>query len=220
MDFSAFLDQLQQQLKLPLPGTAAHEDLRALAVGNNLPRFDHKVPPRPGSVLILLYNDGGRIKFPLIKRAEYLGAHSGQISLPGGKAEPGEDVFQTALRECEEEIGVPQTNVTILGTLSEFFVMPSNFMVTPVIAVTEKTAFHPDPREVVRVLSADILDILADETIKKKEIQAAGKYTLMAPHFEIEGEVVWGATAMMLNEFRYVLRKAMGGLSTGNQYPR
>lgn len=209
MDFQDFSNRLKQQLLKPLPGAAAHEPLRAVAVGNTIPKFEHKLPPRPGSVLILLYEENGVIKFPLIKRAEYSGAHSGQISLPGGKAEPGEDAVQTALRECEEEIGVPQHTVKVLGALTNFFVIPSNFMVTPVVATTENPVFNPDPREVARILSADILQLIAEGAVLKKEILAAGKYTMIAPHFDIEGEVVWGATAMMLGEFRHVLLDAL-----------
>jgi len=200
--------QLLERLLLPLPGGDAHEPFRAQPVGDVRPLFDHKLPPKPGGVLILLYEENGMIKFPLTKRAEYAGAHSGQISLPGGKAEPGEDAVQTALRECEEEIGVDRNTLTILGKLSDFFVMPSNFMVTPVIAaIDHKPEFNPDPYEVVKILTGDVAALIRDDAMKQKEILAAGKYKLHAPHFEIEGEVVWGATAMMLNEFRLILRE-------------
>jgi len=156
----------------------------------------------------LLYDDRGVIRFPLIKRPEYPGAHGGQVSLPGGKAEVGEDAVQTALRECEEEIGVKRDLLTVLGTLSNFYVIPSNYLVTPVIAFADsKPEFHPDRFEVSRIIEARLDDILAEDAIKQKEILAAGKYRMMAPHFEIENEVVWGATAMMLNEFRMILRQ-------------
>jgi hypothetical protein len=66
--------------------------------------------------------------------------------------------------------------------------------------------FRPDPYEVARILSFPLSDLLNDDAIKQKEIVAAGKFRMMAPHFEIDGEIVWGATAMMLNEFRTILR--------------
>lgn len=203
------LDELTKKLSLrlqrPLPGVTAHEPMRAIPVGDFHPTFEHEFPPKLGSVLILLYEDQGVIRFPLIKRPVYTGAHSGQISLPGGKAEPGEDAVQTALREGEEEIGVDHRAVNVVGRLSDFFVIPSNFMVTPVIGVVKDPVFHPDPREVSRIISCSLLDLLLEGAIKNKEILAAGQYRMMAPHFEIEDEVVWGATAMMLNEFRMVL---------------
>jgi 8-oxo-dGTP pyrophosphatase MutT (NUDIX family) len=201
--------KLSEQLKQPLPGILAHESMRAQFIGSVTPNFEHKISPKPGSVLILLYEENGIIKFPLTKRQEYAGAHSGQISFPGGKAEPGEDATQTALREAHEEIGVDLNHVQVLGRLSDFFVIPSNFMVVPVIAITHQKVFVPDPYEVAKILSGNILDLVKDDAIKQKEILAAGKYTMMAPHFEIESEVVWGATAMMLNEFRLVLREIL-----------
>jgi 8-oxo-dGTP pyrophosphatase MutT (NUDIX family) len=208
MTFSELCSKLKDRLTLPLPGQEAHEVLRATPVGDIRPLFDHRHPPRPGGVIILLYDYRGVIRFPLIKRPEYPGAHGGQVSLPGGKAEVGEDAVQTALRECEEEIGVKRDLLTVLGTLSNFYVIPSNYLVTPVIAFADsKPEFHPDRFEVSRIIEARLDDILAEDAIKQKEILAAGKYRMMAPHFEIENEVVWGATAMMLNEFRMILRQ-------------
>lgn len=158
--------------------------------------------------MILLYPDEGEIKFPLTKRPEYLGAHSGQVSLPGGKAEPGETPIETALREAEEEIGIRPDNLEVIGTLSEFFVIPSNFKVTPVIAVQRnRPLFIPDPVEVVRVLEGTISRLLRDDAVSVKEITAARVYRLNAPHFVMEDEIVWGATAMMLNELRTILMR-------------
>ncbi len=198
---------LKERLKEPLPGAKAHEPLRAVPVGTLKPKFEHKLPPRPGSVLILLYPDGDQIKFPLTIRPDYLGTHGGQISFPGGKGEEGEDAIETALREAEEEIGINRSEVKVIGILTEFFVIPSNFMVTPVIAlVNSKPVFKADPIEVVRIIEGSLDRLIKEDAIQTKEILAAKTYQLMAPHFEIEGEVVWGATAMMLNEFRLVIR--------------
>lgn len=208
MDFAQLCLDLKKRLTMPLPGGEAHAVFRATPVGDVRPLFDHKHPPRLGGVIILLYEDERILKFPLIKRPEYAGAHSGQVSLPGGKAEPGEDAVDAALRECEEEIGVKPDRIEVLGKLSNFFVMPSNFMVTPVIAAMKsKPVFIPDPFEVSRILEARVSDLAEDNFIKQKEILAAGKYRMIAPHFEIDSEIVWGATAMMLNEFRMVLRE-------------
>ena len=208
MDLKTLCLKLKERLAMPLPGQTAHDIFRATPVGDVRPLFDHSHPPRPGGVIFLLYEDKGIVKFPLIKRPEYAGPHGGQVSLPGGKAEPGEDSIQTALRECEEEIGVKVDPLHVLGKLSDFFVIPSNYLVTPVIAFTsERPLFKPDPYEVSRVIEARVVDLLGEDSIKQKEILAAGKYRMMAPHFEVEDEVVWGATAMMLNEFRVVLKE-------------
>lgn len=208
MTFKELCRGLEERLKAPLPGEKAHEHFRATPVGDVRPLFDHKDPPRPGGVIILLYEEGGVVKFPLIKRPEYFGAHSGQVSLPGGKAEAGEDSVEAALRECHEEIGVGREGISVLGRLSDFLVLPSNYLVTPVVAsIATKPLFIPDPFEVSRILEASLPDIATEEAMKQKEILAAGKYRMIAPHFEIANEVVWGATAMMLNEFRMILRE-------------
>ncbi len=206
MTLDQLTQYLTQRLQAPLPGALAHEPLRARPSGSVIPDFTHKLPPKPGSVLILLHEEAGSIKFPLIKRPQYLGAHSGQVSLPGGKAEAGETSIETALREGEEEIGIRASAVKVLGTLSEFFVMPSNFMVTPVIGFVEGSPqFKGDQHEVERILQGSMQDLLKADAIREKEILAAGRFKMWAPHFEVEHEIVWGATAMMLNELRTIL---------------
>lgn len=202
---------LATRLKSPLPGPLAHEPLRATPIGLIKPNFKHEVPPKPGSVLILLYQEAGRVLFPLTKRPDYLGTHGGQVSLPGGKAEPGESIFDTALREAEEEIGVVGNTIEIVGTLSEFFVIPSNFIVTPVVGILKGSPqFNPDPKEVVKILHGSLEELVRDDAVHTKEILAAKMFPMLAPHFEIEAEVVWGATAMILNEFRLVVREIVG----------
>lgn len=197
---------LEQRLNRGLPGSVAHEVMRAEFVGKIKPRFENSAPPRLGSVLILLYEQEGIIRFPLIKRPEYTGVHSGQISLPGGKAEPDEDIVETALREGEEEIGINRNDIRVIGRLSNFHVLPSNFLVTPIVAAMDRTpVFVPDSFEVAKVLTARLADLTKADAVLKKEILVSGKFQMMAPHFELDGEVVWGATAMILNEFRHIL---------------
>jgi 8-oxo-dGTP pyrophosphatase MutT (NUDIX family) len=201
-------ETLRARLKLPLPGELAHNQMRAEPIGPIKPKFEHKLPPRPGSVMILLYGNGNDVFFPLTKRPDYLGTHGGQISLPGGKAEAGETSIDTALRETEEEIGIKPETIEVLGNLSDFFVIPSNFIVTPVIGVLKTTPFFtPDPKEVEKVLQGSVNKLVDAKAIRTKEILAAKSFPMRAPHFEIEQEVVWGATAMILNEFRTILKE-------------
>ncbi len=208
MNLGSLSEKLSIRLAQPLPGSVAHEPLRATPIGPIHPKFEHQLPPKPGSVLILLYEEEGKIKFPLTKRPEYLGAHAGQISLPGGKAEAGEDYIQTALREGEEEIGIHARELKVIGRLSDFFVIPSNFLIVPVMAYSlTKPKFVPQESEVVKILEGNLDDLVRDDAIQTKEILAAKMYPMLAPHFLIENEIVWGATAMMLNEFRMIVRE-------------
>lgn len=210
MSFNALIQKLETRLKQELPATAAHELLRARPVSGKFPDFGHMLPPKPGSVLILLYEENGIIKFPLIRRSTYKGAHSAQISFPGGKAETGENAVEAALREAEEEIGIHQADVTIIGQLSDFNVIPSNFMVTPIVgALHYVPVFKPDPREVDKIIYAELNDLIREDAVYEEEILAAGVYPMIAPHFLIENEIVWGATAMMLNEFRIIVQEFM-----------
>jgi 8-oxo-dGTP pyrophosphatase MutT (NUDIX family) len=206
--YSKLIENLIERLKLQLPSALAHDPLRAVPVGPLFPKFKTEAAPRPGSVLILLYEDNGEIKFPLIKRPDYPGTHGGQVSLPGGKMELGEDSIQTALREANEEIGVSGQDVNILGRLSEFHVIPSNYIITPVVgAIPYKPEFIPDAFEVARILEGGIDQLMRDDAVLVTEILAAGQYKMRAPHFIFDEEIVWGATAMMLNEFRVILRE-------------
>lgn len=206
MNFDSLIGKLKIRLMAELPGSTSHELLRAKPIGQLLPKFEHKLPPKLGSVLVLLYEENGIIKFPLIKRPTYTGAHSGQVSFPGGKVELDEDVFQAALREAEEEIGVNKNDIQIIGRLSDFNVLPSNFLVTPVVASIDYVPqFIPDAHEVARVIQADLSELVHDDAIRESEILAAGLYRMIAPHFFIEEEIVWGATAMMLNELRDII---------------
>lgn len=206
--FEKLIRKLEIRLQQPLPGATAHEVMRATPIGSNIPNFEHQFPAKPGSVLILLYPYKEQIYFPLIQRPHYTGAHSGQVSLPGGKAEPGENAVETALREGEEEIGISPLQVNVLGKLSDFFVIPSNFLVTPVVGFTDfKPEFKADPVEVERIIIGNLSHVLREDAIRTKEIIAAGRYSMLAPHFEIDNQIVWGATAMMLNELRQIVKE-------------
>jgi 8-oxo-dGTP pyrophosphatase MutT (NUDIX family) len=205
---SGLIKNLTDRLKRELPSALAHEPMRAIPVGTLRPKLKMDALPRPGSVLILLYEQNGEVRFPLIKRPDYAGTHGGQVSLPGGKTELGEDSIQTALRETQEEIGIPGSDVEVLGRLSEFHVIPSNYMITPIVGTIQHVPdFIPDPYEVSRILNCSITDLIRDDAVVTTEITVSGQYRLQAPHFQIDGEMVWGATAMMLNEFRLILRE-------------
>jgi len=218
--FSAGWDEvLRKQFLKPLPGPVAHDPLRAFPSGGRDFDFKREGPPRPGAVLILLYPAGNSqlgqdrhsgFRFPLIRRTENGGIHSGQISLPGGRSEKGEDSVFTAIREAEEEIGIRKDRIEILGTLSPFHVIPSHYMVTPVVArlnSEKEPEFIKEDLEVAEILCPAVDDLFHDEAIRYTELTVRG-YNVSAPHFFLEGHIVWGATAMILNELRMVMKEA------------
>lgn len=157
---------------------------------------------RKAGVLILFYVKEDEIYIAFIKRNEYPGVHSGQVSFPGGGREDADaDIISTALRETEEEIGINRNLIIQIGAISELFIPPSNFVVTPVIGYLETLPhFTPDPDEVDRVLEIRLKDLLEPGTVQEKEITIFPDIKLRVPCFFVEGEVIWGATAMMLCE--------------------
>ncbi len=198
---------LKHRLGLPLPGKEAQFRMAHIERQLNLSRNKPPTDARKSSVMILLYEEGVKIKIPLILRPADSGIHSGQVSFPGGKSEPGDaDLASTALRETEEEIGISNSSIEILGTLTELYIPPSNFLVHPYVGVLNTPAiFIPEKKEVVKIIPLD-LDFLMDETkVKEKEIRLSSGQSIRTPYFTIEGEIVWGATAMILSELKSLL---------------
>ena len=139
-----FIDELKAELLLKLPGVEAHLQLAPGIRVNDLKTEQPPAHAIESAVLIILYPHFGHLNTVVILRNEYDGAHSGQISLPGGKAEDSDfDFTFTALREAQEEIGIIPNELEILGQLSRFYVRPSNFIVYPYIAYSPKRPEWP-----------------------------------------------------------------------------
>ena len=164
---------------------------------DDLPRRD----ARQSGVLILFYPNQDLLFLPLILRTTYRGVHSGQVSLPGGGYEAEDrDIIHTALRETEEEIGVTQAEIQVLGRLSPMYVRPSNYVINPTIGwIDHRPSFHIDPHEVDKLIEAPLGDFLNPDN-KRREIWQLRDRAADVPHFLIQDHVVWGATAMILGE--------------------
>lgn len=208
MDFSHLINLLEDRLPAPLPGKEAHLIMSPHPIDNR--RFTNEFPAnlRRSGVLILFYPHGSDIHLPLIKRPEYPGFHSGQVAFPGGKMEiDDENIIQTALREAGEEIGIDRNQVKVLGQLSDLYIPTSNFLVSPVVGFLEDSPdLEADQHEVARIILTDLHYLLGPEIRKEKILDLERGIKLNAPYYEIDGEVVWGATAMILSELIYVLQ--------------
>jgi 8-oxo-dGTP pyrophosphatase MutT (NUDIX family) len=165
--------------------------------------------PRPAAALLLLYPQDGELHIPLTLRTSHLPTHKGQVSLPGGGIDPEDGSLEaTALREAEEELGIPPSSVELLGRLSSFYIPPSNFMLTPVVGLSVTTPeLRPYPGEVDLAFSASLRQLLDPATIVSEEWDLLGT-RMHVPFFALGGQKVWGATAIALSEFVARLRRA------------
>ena len=164
---------------------------------------------RLSSVMILLYRENDEWKFPLIQRPEYDGVHSGQMALPGGRSEEHDrDRIETALRETREEIGIGTEKVEIVGKLTELPVIASRNTVLPVVGYLDRVPeYRPDPEEVDSVHVVGLKEIMNNSAVKTTDISVGKGISIRAPYYDVNGKTVWGATAMILSEFLYIVRK-------------
>lgn len=198
------INQLKYKLEEKLPGIDSHIKMAPEHRAEELFKINpDNFNPRLSAVLIILYHEDDKLKIVFIRRSEYVGIHSGQIAFPGGRYEESdENLKTTALREVEEEIGIKADTVEILGHLTDLYIPPSNFLVRAYIGyLEEKPVFNIDDREVQEVLVLNYEHFKRPDVIKVREFKAHNSTRLTkAPYFEIEGAIIWGATAMILTE--------------------
>lgn len=201
------LARLRSALKGPLPG---HDRFLELS-GYKRPDLERAramdPPPRESAVLALIYPREQVLHTLLMLRPTYPGVHSAQVGFPGGKQEPGDRSLEhTARREFKEETGAdPQ--VEVLGSLTPIYIPPSGLLVTPFLGWTRDLGdLRPDPREVAALIETPLDGLLRGDIIKQRDqfVQLLGR-TIKVPYFEVQGHVVWGATAMMIAELRELL---------------
>jgi len=208
--FDAVVERLAV-LPTPLPVGRA-ELLPVFVDGRLRPRLAPTATARPAAVLALLYPAvDGDARIVLTERLSYDGHHSGEVSLPGGKAEAGDaDATATALREAGEEVGLDAAaaGVEIVGVLDEVFIPVSDLRITPVLAIARREpSLRADPDEVARILTPPIAAFLPDAPVEIVE-RTIGDWPLRYGGFRIDGLHVWGATARILGQLGAILRTA------------
>jgi 8-oxo-dGTP pyrophosphatase MutT (NUDIX family) len=206
MDLPSFLIR---ELEKPLPGKLAHDKMLRTKRPTPIEAHQQQLNPRESAVVVLLYPIGKVWNTVLILRQGYEGVHSGQISFPGGKSEKDDSSLEfTALRELHEELGVDPAKVEMLGQLSSLYIPPSNFIVQPFVGITtSKPSFVPDQREVDQVIETPVHRFFEPDVIKNTDLYLKRYNTSLNVHyFNIQDHMVWGATAMMISEFREITK--------------
>ena len=168
--------------------------------------------PNKAGVLALFYPDeNNNTHFVLILRKTYRGVHSNQVGFPGGREEElDRNLEHTALRETEEEIGVPQDKINVIRELTRLYIPPSDFWVYPFIGYVEKTPeLIPQESEVELILEVDIDEFLNENNLITKNLTTSYADEIEVPAFALNGQIVWGATAMMLSEIKELLKMVL-----------
>lgn len=213
MDFTIFEKEIIKIKKMPLPGEDSHMEmapierlleLKQQARGGN--------SAKKAGVIVLFYPSAAQqTHFVLILRKTYKGVHSAQVGFPGGKREKNDrSIKDTALRETEEEVGISRTAISVVKELTEIYIPPSNFFVQPFLGITTAyPQFVPQEDEVEAIIEVPLTEFLDDAVLINKTLTTSYARSIDVPAFELQQHIVWGATAMMLNEVRQLLKKSL-----------
>ena len=187
-----------------LPGPNAQYAMSSIGRKSRVLSEFGKKEHKKSAVLILLYEKNSKVYFPLTQRRSYKGVHSGQVSLPGGKLEVDDiDLSHTAIRETHEEIGINKNQIQLVGQLTDLYIPPSNHHVHPYVGFLDDIPnFTKDDYEVEELLETPLENLLDDSIISETKINIGNGLRIKTPYFDLHNRVVWGATAMILNEFK------------------
>lgn len=210
MKFQDFLNTISKIEKMELPGEAFHIKMAPVERLLELKKIARaQKTARRAAVSVLFYPSKTlETRFVLILRKTYKGVHSAQIGFPGGKYEETDADFEaTALRETEEEVGVPVQDIIVVKELTEIYIPPSNFFVQPYFCYCITTPkFIPQEEEVASIIEVDYDHFMDDDILTTKILTTSYATDIEVPAYIINDHVVWGATAMMLSEVREILQ--------------
>lgn len=204
------INKLKLKLTEPLPGEDAQYMMAPLQRQKKTVSELSEEEYRKSAVIILICSDANNnFYIPLTERFAYDGVHSGQVSLPGGKFEESDlDHTNTALRECFEEIGIEKNDIEVLGELTPLYIPVSKYLVRPIVGHCRIP--NPDllknPREVKHIGKLYLNDLTNENIVRTGNITLLDKQKIQAPYFAVQDLKVWGATAMILSEFKTLLK--------------
>lgn len=203
---SSFFQQLKHAIDTNLPGESAHLPMSPTGRGKTSELIKFAKGYRQSSVAIILFSKDDTINIILTERMAYDGPHSAQISFPGGRYEDfDKNYIQTAIRETNEEIGVQLDEANLLGKLSNVFIPVSKFLVHPYVFYCESEPQFANNYEVKETFSITTLELQDDQFVKTMDVQVGEKLIVNVPCFEFKDKKIWGATAIILNEFKTLI---------------
>lgn len=206
--FQKLINTLIVQLNKPLKGDKAHAEMAHAS--RVFPDKAEAMNYRLSAVIVLLYpNQNNETCILLIERSTYEGHHSGQIALPGGKHEPADiDLQATALREFFEETGSSEIPA-VIGKLSEVHIPVSKFIVQPYVAYLNKRPdFVINDFEVYKLIEWELNELLAQNKTHTTTITVSNT-SIVTPYFMVDEKILWGATAMIINELKHVIKDSL-----------
>ena len=206
MNFEAIIEKLVQFKIDEATRAFAHQEIAPYR--NTLVSESTLAQAKKAAVLMMVHPKKKLAHFTLIQRASYKGVHSKQIALPGGKVEDSDlNILETAKREAMEEVNIKPTEVQIIGTMSPIYVPPSNFFITPVLAYShQRPAYLAQEREVNHILEIPLKALIGITNVSHTKISLGTNKQIDTPFLNLQDHLVWGATAMILNELRCFLR--------------
>lgn len=213
MNFHDFEKRIVKIEKMELPGEAVQFKMAPIDRLRELKGEAIKIDKakRAGVMALFYPTEDYQTNLILILRKTYKGVHSAQVGFPGGKIEKiDRSIEDAALRETEEEVGVPRSNISIIKKLTEIYIPPSNFFVQPFLGIIPKTPkFVLEEREVEALIEVNLNNFMDERCVTSEILTTSYATDLEVPAFNLNGHIVWGATAMMLNEVRELLQRVL-----------
>jgi len=200
------IESLKNKLAGPMPGLKAQMGMIPHPRPGNKAYFEVEDSSLKAGVLLLFYPSKDKLHLVLTRRTEQVDFHKGQISLPGGRQEPGESLEQAAMREAQEELEIDPDTIQILGRLTPLYIPPSNYCIYPVVAISERRPdFRPAAQEVAEVLEIPVEHLLDPQNVHRERWIIRGA-DVEVPFYFFKGHKIWGATAMVLAELVDILK--------------
>lgn len=203
----SIIESIKEEIKTNLPGEEAHIAMSPTGRGKSSELIASAENYRTSSVAVILVEKNQRLSIVLTQRASYHGYHSNQISFPGGREEAYDKTpVATAIRETKEEIDFQLFTSNNLGKLTDVFIPVSKFLIRPFVFYSDQPLLVKNNREVAETFTIPIDDLMNPQSMSKMKVVISNGLRMTVPCFKFGKYEVWGATAIILNEFKQLIK--------------